>query len=43
MGLARKRPSRDFAVVMAQTSPAATILAFCPHIQSNRPKASAIE
>src|SRR5882724_2910583 len=25
---------------MAQTAPAATFLAFCPHIQSNRPRAS---
>jgi hypothetical protein len=40
MGLLRlQRYSRDFAAVMAQTGAAATILAFCPHIQSNRPKA----
>jgi hypothetical protein len=38
-GLARKRPGRDFAVVMAQTCLAATFLAFSQHIQSNRPKA----
>jgi hypothetical protein len=42
-GPSRSTPGRDFAVVLAQTSPVASFLAFCPHIQSNRPKASAIE
>jgi hypothetical protein len=39
----RQGNSRDFAAVMAQTGAVATVLAFCPHIQSNRPKAEAIE
>jgi hypothetical protein len=30
--------SPDFAAVVAQTPLAATQLAFCPHIQSNRPQ-----
>jgi hypothetical protein len=41
--IARNRSSRDFAVVMAQTSASRDVLAFCPHIQSNRPKAPALE
>jgi hypothetical protein len=30
-------------VLGAQTAASPTYLVFCPHIQSNRPKASAIE
>jgi hypothetical protein len=40
---AKGRFSRDFAAVMAQTTETSAILVFCPQIQSNTSKASAIE